>query len=323
MSNDHVTQTATEPVAHERDVRAELDVLMRADKRLSQAIVSRESGVSQAILSGWLNGKYAGDNARVERDLIRWMDAHRERMLSGAQLPEAPGYYVTGASTRALAAMAYAQAAGDMTVIYGGAGVGKSKSITHYAENYPSVFVAVMTPASESLMPALKDICAALGLQPGRTTQEMHRAICKRLSDTNGLLVIDEANHLGLQAVDQIRSIHDATGIGVALVGNERLYSNMTGGPRAPFLDRLFSRIGKRVHLPKNTLTDADAALTAWGVGSECRTMLTQVATKPGGGGLRVLTKLLRLANSYARADQRAMCCEDAKRALRELGGAE
>ncbi|MES8361962.1 AAA family ATPase, partial [Cutibacterium acnes] len=175
---------------------------------------------------------------------------------------------------------------------------------------------ATMTPAMASVVTALEEIAEAVGagLSSGGGAAKVHRSICRRVTGTLGLLVIDEAQHLSVAALDQLRSIHDATGIGIALVGNEAVYARMTGGNRAAYLDRLYSRIGRKVRLARATAEDVRVILDAWGVReTDCRAQLVDIASKPG--ALRGLTKVLRLAAMYAAAEQRALCCDDVRAA--------
>jgi DNA transposition AAA+ family ATPase len=107
-----------------------------------------------------------------------------------------------------------------------------------------------------------------------------------------GLLIIDEAHELGRDALEAMRTIHDRTSIGLVLQGNEQVYTAMTGGNRAAYLDRLFSRIGKRVRIVKPTARDIDSLIQAWGGGKDCAKVLHEIAAKPG--GLRGMTKITR-----------------------------
>jgi DNA transposition AAA+ family ATPase len=146
----------------------------------------------------------------------------------------------------------------------------------------------------------------------------MSKRIHKKVKDTHGLLVIDEAQHLSVAALDQVRSIHDATGVGIALVGNDGVFARMAGGRNAQQLDRLYSRVGKRLRVEKSTEADILAIIKAWGIDdAECRTTLIAIARRPG--ALRTLTKTLRLASMHAAAEGRAVCCKDARAAASEL----
>jgi DNA transposition AAA+ family ATPase len=302
------------------DLRLRVRAAMDGDKRLTQARISKESGISSAVISQWLSGTYPGDVAAVEQKLLRWIETTLAQRASQDALPAAPDYIATPTSERVIAALRYAQIAGDIAIVYGGAGLGKSSAVHRYALMAPNVFVATMTPASSGVVPALDEIGDAVNATAiGTGAAKIYREIIKRVRNTQGLLVIDEAQHLNAAALDQIRSIHDATGIGIALVGNEEIYARMTGGHRAAYLDRLFSRIGKRVRLTRSTQVDVTEILKAWHIDeADCREQLYEIASKPG--ALRGLTKVLRLASMYAAAQNRTLCCDDVRAARRELG---
>lgn len=312
---------AIQPQNDARDLRAEIARLQREDRSLTQAEIARQSGVHASRLNQWLKGHYAGDNEALEAELARWIDAYHERRLRARALPEAPEWVETPSAQRVIAALGYAQLAGDITVIYGGAGLGKTTAITHYQRTNPNVWIATMSPCTASAVPALEEVAGALGIEAGGGAARMQRAIIRRLRGTMGLLIIDEAQHLAVQALDAMRALHDATGVGLALVGNEAVYARMTGGTRAAYLDRLFSRIGKRVRLTRATRDDVDAIIDAWGVDVHaCRRTLHEIAARPG--GLRGLTKVLRLASMFAAgAERESMSCEDIRAAWRDLGG--
>jgi DNA transposition AAA+ family ATPase len=302
------------------EIRDRVHAELRRDKRLSQITVAREAGVSPSALNRWLKGTYEGDNAAVEHKVRRWLETTHAARSESAALPEAPDYVETPTGGKVVQALGYAQLAGDIAVVYGGAGVGKTTAIRRYAQQAPNVFVATMTPASASVVTALEEICEALSITATGGAAKLHRAIVRRLAGTRGLLVIDEAQHLSVAALDQVRSIHDAVGIGVALVGNEQVYARMAGGNRAAYLDRLYSRIGKRVRVTAASKADIGALIDAWGIAdTACRKDITDIASRPG--ALRVLTKVLRLAASYATAAGRELCCDDVRQAWRELGG--
>lgn len=235
-------------------------------------------------------------------------------------LPAVPEWVATPTGEKILAGLRYAQIAGDIAVIYGGAGVGKSKAIRHYSRISPNVFAVELTPAHGGVLGALEEIALAVGLKSyTRQSAYLHRAICSRLRGTNGLLVIDEAQQLGMRALDQVRGIHDHAQVGLALVGNERVYTQLAGNNRAAYLDRLYSRIGKRIHLKRSTDADADALALAWQVDEALiRSRLRQIGGKPG--SLRVLGKVLRLATLYAEGEGRKIVLADIEAAWRDLG---
>lgn len=308
----------------DQPLRALVRDALENDPSLSQTRVAREigTGVSSATLSQWLNGNYQGDNAKIEARVQAWWDNYQERR-SRAGLPEAPPWVATPTAEKILSGLRYAQLAQDIVVIYGPAGVSKTETCKHYRTVAPGVVHVTMSPATKGVLTSLKKIAETMGLRDVTcTAYALQDAICARLRNTNGLLIVDEAQHLGIEALDEIRSLHDACIVGVALVGNEHVYGRMTGGNRAPYLDRLFSRIGKRVALKAPGEADIDALLVAWKIAdTSCRHQIRDIAKRPG--GLRVLTKVLRLAASFAAAQGQPICCDHVRTAWRDLGALE
>jgi DNA transposition AAA+ family ATPase len=115
------------------------------------------------------------------------------------------------------------------------------------------------------------------------------------MEGTHGLLIIDEAQHLSLSAIESIRSIHDKAEIGLVLCGNESVYARLTGGSRAATFAQLFSRIGKRLRLSQPSKADVTALVDAYGItGKDERQALIEISTRPG--ALRGVVKTLNLA---------------------------
>jgi len=315
------TATAIHASINERDLRAEVNAILAQAKAPSQATVAREAGISPSAFNQWLKNRYAGDNEGVELKIEQWIESYHARRAREKALPHAPDWVQTPTAERVIATLTYAQFAQDIVVIYGSAGVSKTASCLHYAATNPNVWLCTMTPASATVVPALEEVADAVGLSNlGTGAARIQRGVIKRLRDTYGLLIIDEAHNLGIQALDEIRALHDATGIGLALVGNEEVYARMTGGSRAAYLDRLYSRVGKKLHIRRSTQDDVDALIAAWGLKQkECISHCREIAAKPG--GLRGLTKVLRLASMFAASARRSLCCADIRAAWRDLGG--
>lgn len=304
------------------DLRDQLAAVMSTDKRITQALIARETGISTSAVNQWIKGSYGGDNQTIEAKLLLWLEALQARRAAGDQMPAAPSYVPTGTAQRVVGALAYAHVAGDITVVYGGAGLGKTSAITYYTGTALNVWHVTMRPSTASVVTALEEICGQLGLNEQGGAAKLCRAILRKVRGTGGLLVIDEAQHLSTAALDEIRSIHDDAGIGIAFVGNEKLYASMKGGNRAADLSRLYSRVGKKLSLRQSTNDDITTLIRAWGIDdAKCRATLIEIGRKPG--ALRTLTKVLRLASMHAVAEGKTVCCEHVGKAWRELGGAE
>lgn len=324
MNQTNVT-AITAPRNHEvgveqmSDLRERVRAIAEDTAGYSQARISKEVGISSATLSQFLGGTYQGNMQKVAGQVNSWLETYDARQAQGG-LPQPPEWVDTPTSQRITAGLRYAQLAGGVVVIYGGAGLGKTKSIQRYRQQAPNVWHVELSPATGSVLSCLEEIAIAVGCADYvRTAGHLQRAILKRIRGTNGLLVIDEAQHLNVQALDQVRSLNDQSGVGLVLTGNDRVYTQMTGGNRAAYLDRLYSRIDQKIHLRRSTQGDADAIIKAWGIDdSPCRDRIREIAAKPG--ALRVLSKVLRMAAAYAMAQNHRIGCEDIKQAARELG---
>lgn len=324
MQSSTAIASPPQDLAPTEDLRQLVREALEFDPGLSQQRIAKEigTGVSATTLSQWLNGNYQGDNAKIEARLQNWWDTYVERQARGG-LPDAPEWINTPTAERIEAGLRYAQLAQDVVVIYGPAGISKTKTCAHYARSAPGVIHVTMSPATNSVSSCLEEIALAIGMRDfAHSAARLQRLIVARLRNTNGLLIVDEAQNLNIQALDQVRSIHDMCQIGLALVGNETVYGRMTGGNHAPFLDRLFSRIGKRVALRGASEADIDALINAWKItDTGCKEHIKAIARRPG--ALRVLTKVLRLASSFAAAQGKPLCCDDVKAAWKDLGALE
>ncbi|MDD2870112.1 AAA family ATPase [Neomegalonema sp.] len=261
---------------------------------LSQAQAANETGVSPTALSQWLQGKYAGSIPAIEGKLANWLAAQERHDAAAGILPNRPDFFRSPTAEKALAVFSYAQMMGDIVCVYGHPGVGKTRSIHQYRSTNPSVWVATISPNSASLGATLEEVGDALGVrESGR--RKLARAIRRRMEGTRGLLIIDEAQNLSIGALEELRSIHDATDVGLALVGNPDVYARLTGGERSMRFAQLYSRIGMRLFLKGATAGDVRALAAAWGVkGSEEIALLREVAAEPG--ALRAASKVLVLA---------------------------
>jgi DNA transposition AAA+ family ATPase len=315
-----MTDTVTHLETKRPDLRAEVKAIAEADG-LNLTGLSQQTGVGKTRLSQWLANKYPGDNDSIELDIRRWLESRRAAVELEGQLPAAPAWVETATARSVLGALSFSQMAEAVSVVYGGAGVGKTTTIEKYKTQAPNVWVVTASPSCSSSGPLLKRIAKQLGMRATGTVDVLEENIIERVRDTRGLLVIDEAQHLTHRALDSVRSIHDAAGIGLCLVGNEIVYSQLTGGNRAVGFAQLFSRVAKRVRLAKAKDADVLALLDAWGIkGKEARTLCLGIGRRPG--ALRGLSQTLRLASMFAAtAGERLPGVEHIRDAWADLGG--
>ena len=287
---------------------------------IHQTQLAREVGVSTSVVSGWINDKYKGNNDAVRDKLTAWLATHAQRTaVAEVATPERAAWVPTPTANEIERAFVLARSLPSMAVVYGAPGVGKTSTIKRYAKTTPNVWVATASPAVGSMAAILKLIGIAVNARGGYRNYDLAREITARITGTRGLLVIDEFQHLSLPALEQIRAIHDAAEIGIALVGNEAGYAHMTGGTRRLDHAQLFSRCAPVLRLPSPKEDDVNAVLDAWQVtGKAVKEFALQVAS--GAGVLRVLVKMLEQAALFA-PDAAAPDLAAMRAAYSEVGG--
>jgi DNA transposition AAA+ family ATPase len=273
---------------------------------LSRSEAAREAGISAPTFLAFLSGSYTGRNDRVAADTRKWLQSRQEKRAARRAVPAAPAFVETPTAEAVMLQLRSAQHLQLMAVIAGPPGIGKTLAVRAYARTAPNVWIITGAPTLSGPRAVLDAICRVTGLLDNRELHRTHQAIVDKTRGSGGLLVIDEANHLQTVALEQIRAIHDAAQIGVALVGNATVLSRMEGGGRTAEFAQLFSRVGLRLTSPtdhRNRLPrDIDAVLAAWGIEDVgLRRLLQAIGRKPG--ALRNVSMALRLAHMLAASE--------------------
>lgn len=304
-------------------VRSELAVA-----GLSQAQASKEAGIEASggsKLNQWLQGKYTGDNDKIEAQLIRWLESRQDAKAQRAEMPKAPDWVRTPTAEKIFSTLSYARMAAVSVCVFGGAGVGKTSTCNAFAEQHPNVFVVTASPSASSYPACLRRIATAIGLRGfSHRTDDLELEVINRLKGTQGLLILDEAQLLSTEALWGIKGIFDIAKIGIAYVGSEQVYSNLSGR-RTELNAPIFRRISKKQALKQPTREDVSVLLAAWGLaidGSIGKTAIdycAKIAAKPGALGM--VTETLRLAAMLALGAGSVLNMDLIKEAYQSLGG--
>lgn len=296
------------------DIRAGLRTLVESEKA-TYAQIARESGVAAGTLSAFVNDKYNGDNERIAQTLERWLDNYHR----AAELPEPPRFVETKTVRQIWTSMRFASLTESIAVVCGNPGVGKTEAAREFRRTNNNVWMITITPSCASVLECLTELAYELGMNDApRRKGPLSRALRRRLEGTQGLVIIDEADHLGAEVLEELRLLQESARIGLVLMGNHRVYSNMTGGNRTVEFARLFSRIAKRTAINKTKIDDVKAIADAWQItGENERELLQQIAQKPG--ALRILNHSLRLAAMTAHGDGKRVNEDYLRQAFREL----
>ncbi|EMV5232531.1 AAA family ATPase [Escherichia coli] len=296
------------------DIRAVLRTLVENEETTFKQI-ALESGLSTGTISSFINDKYNGDNERVSQMLQRWL----EKYHAVAELPEPPRFVETQTVKQIWTSMRFASLTESIAVVCGNPGVGKTEAAREYRRTNNNVWMITITPSCASVLECLTELAFELGMNDApRRKGPLSRALRRCLEGTQGLVIIDEADHLGAEVLEELRLLQESTRIGLVLMGNHRVYSNMTGGNRTVEFARLFSRIAKRTAINKTKKADVKAIADAWQINGEKELeLLQQIAQKPG--ALRILNHSLRLAAMTAHGKGERVNEDYLRQAFREL----
>ena len=220
--------------------------------------------------------------------------------------PDASGFVLTPTAEAVISHLDYCQRYGELGLIVGNPGVGKTSAINHYARSNEHVTVVEMPHLpNRAFGPALDAVCEGLSYKLYSRDYTCERATSLRkfldrfwdgLDKHRPLIVIDEAQNLPKNMIDNLRSCWDSAQIGMVLNGNSdlrRRFQRFKYSSLAPF----DSRAGMRLDLVEPNLGDVSAICHARAVqGAREATYLHQYAKT---GGLRRIAKIIDAAERH------------------------
>ena len=290
------------------------------DSQITQAQLAREAGVNAGALSAYLNDNYKGNIADVEAKLTAYLE---KKAVQAREFVEAPAFIETATSRQIFKTLEFAQIANCLATVYGMSGVGKTKAIQEFAKSHANVWLVTASPSRSSLSEILYEIALELGISDApRRKGTLSRLIARKIKGTEGLLIVDEADHLPYEALEELRIMQEEAGIGLVLVGNDKVYTRMKGGisPSHEYA-RLWSRVAKNTSIQKTKKADTQAVAQAWGLETDEEALKVMQSITETGGGLRILTQTLRLAGMVAKGSNRAITADLIIKARQELLG--
>lgn len=273
-----------------------------ADKGFTQAQIAKECGFSGGALSSYFKGTYKGDNEKLEVALQSWLDGQTKKT---ATFVSAPDFVDTPTAAKIFADFDFVKMFGKMGVVYGASGVGKTQAARQYTRANNNVWMITARPSICTINEVLYEMALELGISDApKRAGKLSRMLKIKLAGTRGLMIIDEADHLPLKVLEELRILQEDSEVGFMLIGNDKVYTQMQGGfnQRHEFA-RLWSRNAKRQSVQKNSKKDIDAVATAWGLElTDSKLMTALYSIGQGAGSLRALTNYLQLAGLQARA---------------------
>ncbi len=186
-----------------------------------------------------------------------------------------------------------------IALLYGPSGIGKTFAIEEFMDRIekgngldkPEILFVTAHSAStpKSLMAIL---CLQAGIPHQGTASTLAESLVRKLEAGHYLIIVDEANHLTIAAMELLRYVYDLARLGAVLVGTLQLYEIFTDGSRpAGELEQLWSRVGICELLPGLPEHEARQMIQK-ALGCTPETTTKQILRKSG-ISIRRLTKLL------------------------------
>ncbi|WP_172197514.1 AAA family ATPase [Campylobacter sp. RM16188] len=225
-------------------VRSELRSFI-SQTSISQSAIARAIGVSATQISQFLNGKYPGDNESLATEIVKVMRNHNQKALKKGKDDEDENFTPshTHDFSRAMFVIDDTIEDREMAVIYGEPGTGKSVIMKAAKQKYPNA-VLIEATLNTNAAAFLDELMLKLNLSlSGKKANDKHKAIVDFLNkpNTDKVILIDEAEHLSVRSLEDLRRIYDFTQTPIILCGTYILIKNLRG--KNGELKQLYSRI--------------------------------------------------------------------------------
>jgi len=263
----------------------------------NKAEVARRAGIKDGTFSQWSNGNYPGVLANINEQVSNWLEALEESASIAASLPVSPPFVKTMVGADIYNVLLFTQITAGFTAITLPSGSGKTTTARHFCNTRPHAWIATISPHTKTVHAMLIELAAELDVQENNPTK-LVRAIGRKLQRLGDgtLLIIDEAQNLVPDAVNQIRHFVDINKCGVALIGNEdTAVSFVKDKGSVASRAQVATRFDRRLKRERDPVHDAATLIQAWGITErDCVSFLHNIATKPG--ALRNIDRTIKAA---------------------------
>jgi len=240
------------PTPHSAPLVTELLQAMQ-DKGHTQASVARAIGYSGSALNQWMAGKYKGDVKGIEHAVKGFLEREVEKGISRKiQLR----FVMTTTAAKVFEAARMCHLDGEIGVAIGPVGVGKTTDVKEYASRNSDV-ILVEADLGYTARDLFRELHKKCGFDGTGNINKMKDDIIDRLKDSGRLIIIDEAEHLPVKALDLMRRINDKAGVGILFCGLERFMENLR--LRQADFAYLYTRIGFKVALDSLQKSDIES----------------------------------------------------------------
>ena len=217
---------------------------------------------------------------------------------------ENPDFVMTRCAGNVMTACAYAKTNGDIALIYGEAGLGKTAALKEFSKAREGVTYIELNTCDKSPKGVCERILETFGKPAWGVDRKLVNEIIHYLKANPTLIMLDEAQHLNQRALETLRGINDVTKMGLVLCGNPTVYDQMHGKRQAHFA-QLYSRIGLRRRATVPTKQEINSIFKKSPLDDDCCELLHKLSLADG--GLRNAVKVYNLAVNLAAASNEAL----------------
>ena len=207
------------------------------ENRRSQSRLAVAAGLKAPTVNIILNGKYSASPSKFLHKLIDTI--HRQNDREAQNIGENP-FVETSVYVAVRAACKRAHTYRSFSVVSAFVGTGKTRALKQYAKDHPNCILIEATPSMDSkiLLRELVEKCGAIvhktySYSQG-TKNDMMDAVISKLTGTDKLIILDEADKVNPNTLEYVRRISDKAKVGVVLSGTEELHP-MLRDPRGRF----------------------------------------------------------------------------------------
>ncbi len=269
------------------------------EKEISQSQASKMMNLSAGVLSAYKSDEYKGSIKNVEERMDKFLrsEESRRRALKIEILPIGPYRQIQDACDIALEE-------GDIAVITGSAGVGKTTALEAYVKESYGSAVMIKVDKTFTQYKLIRELAQSLGVLSKGSAGSVTERIIESLKNHNRVVIIDEADYLSPNSLEYLRqAVNDKGESGLVLCGIQRLAHQIKRDSNDH--DQLLSRVG--VHLAIDSISDQDLILVIKSVYPKMNQKLIRkllINSKMRFYGqdepsLRTLTKLLKRLHRF------------------------
>ncbi|MEW5899005.1 MAG: ATP-binding protein [Bacillota bacterium] len=271
---------------------------------------ARDLGVSHTMLSLYLRGKK--DSKSIEGKVREMMSKEAQ----GAPKSDPPAHpeeqlFITRDFQQALAICDMCRQEGEIGLLIGHPGSGKTTVLTEYCKRDPEA-VFIRARATMTAKEMLYELGTKLGLTLSGGQAEMERKIITQLKEYKRLVIFDEADFLitreSTKRMNILRSIWDETRTGMVFSGTPDFAEDLVKGPsRKENLSQFYSRVRWAYRMKGVSRQEAQEILAGYNITDAAKEYMIKRACDKARGGLRRFKRLLQNALDLAQGEQITM----------------